>query len=131
MRAKKIAAWGFYGLYSFGLTISVFPLLFGSFGIGTAALLYVIIAQSWVLFINRKSWTNFWKSNVFHLVPFGIFLYAVSARLITMMASSDDGVDSARMVGSLFLLTMPLVPIIAQYVLLKLVYGETGISSDD
>lgn len=127
---RKIA-WVFFGLYTAGLLLSVSPILFQSFALGLLAFVYVAIAQGWIVWANRKGWTSFWKSNLFHLIPMAAFAYIVITRLFAEAAMTTERINAERVIGTLSVILFPVLVLIMQSWLLKRSHGSGPLVQPD
>jgi len=127
----KIFAWAFFVFYSVGLIFSALPIMRFGFLAGLIALLYVSLAQFWVIYSNRLKFCGFFKSSIFHFLPILLITYMTATQLIYYYSNGAAEGRLKATVLSVMVLLVPYIIIWVQYILFKKAYRAEGILAPD
>ena len=124
----KILAWVYFTIYSLGLIISVIPFIKVGAVIAILAIAYVVFAQFWFIWMNRKTFKGFFKSCVFHLIPTIGIAYFIGSQSLYLVFQSETENKILAVITLFLTLALPFVILILQYFVFKISYKNIGIS---
>ena len=124
----KILAWVYFTIYSLGLIISVIPFIKVGAVIAILAIAYVVFAQFWFIWMNRKTFKGFFKSCVFHLIPMIGIAYFIGSQSLYLVFQSETENKILAVITLFLTLALPFVILFLQYFVFKISYKNSGIS---